>query len=148
MIEPLKNDPCDKQVRLRNLCVWTALVFCLSSCRTANNLTISLECDPGIEQILALWKDDSMGCAKYRNQTNTRLLVDCYHLEDVPLEQLRHVLGHPDLQTESTQEYRIKYYFNSLCSNGDLIDSADYCWIEFRVPKQHGVSTVINYICL
>lgn len=137
----------DNQNRVLNVCFLACLGYCLLSCRSGVHHQVHPDCDQSIDKVLVQWKSDASGCHHFRNMTNTKELIKCYYLESVDCKQLQSVLGKADLQTESDQNLHYRYFFNSLCSGGKLVDSADYCWVEFTVPKRPGKNVSIEFVC-
>ena len=55
--------------------------------------------------------------------------ISAYKIENGSFDNAIKALGEPD--TMINQE--VYYYFDGLCSNSNLVDSADICYLRFKI---------------
>jgi len=95
------------------------------------------------EDNLMYWKLDVFGCKGYRNKEHAYYIRDSLDLRNTNKRFVINKIGTPDLIKTNNNEIILKYYFDSKCNNGVLIDSIDYCWVEIQLISNRVKSTTI-----
>lgn len=141
-----------KRKRLhRMLWMQILLVFLLSCSGNGNRSESSATMQPEqqmnkeIQRFIEQWKSDSLGCQKLRNKEKAEAIIDSLKLDSTNQVEFLEVFGKPNADKEREGDLILSYYFDALCADGMLVDSADYCIAEFtfignRLKKR-------NYIC-
>jgi len=93
------------------------------------------------EKILEDWKSDTLGCFGYRNSEKACYLRDSLGLMNKSKAFVLKKIGVPNFTQKNDDDEVFKYYFNGICREGVLIDSADYCWLELLI-----ISDKVEYI--
>lgn len=106
-------------------------------------------------RVLEEWRIDSLGCMKLRGKQKSQFLVNSLGLKGRSKWHLISALGKPNVaKTESeyvsTQESgfeMLRYYFDSICYGGAVVDSVDKCWADFLFSKSDKMLKDVVYIC-
>jgi len=81
----------------------------------------------------------------YFSNDNTENKETVLKLENTAKAEFLKVFGNPNTENESEGSIILGYYFDALCANEKLIDSADYCIAEFTFKQDK--LTQRNFIC-
>ena len=93
------------------------------------------------EKILEDWKRDTFGCLGYRNSETARYIRDSLDLLNKSRTIVFDKIGVPNFTQQADNEEFCEYYFNGICREGVLVDSADYCWLKILI-----ISDKVKYI--
>ena len=99
--------------------------------RKKNHLTYK---NRNIDSIASIWKNDSTGCSGCRNLESARILLDAFNYNKPSSVEVLKLLGNPNSSNDNIQDSqlikRYKYYYNTACYNGSLLEEADKCWVS------------------
>jgi hypothetical protein len=115
-------------------------IICLfTSCQSNQNRQKSVD-------NLSQWRNDKFGCSGFRNYNNTKLLSDSLKLSNLNNKEVIELLGEPDIKKKYENNETYMYYFDSICSQGKLVDSLDKCTLTISfLNKSKG--TTISFPC-
>lgn len=126
-----------QMVRLR---ISGALVFLLLACSDSKHKPSSERVSPidntsnyrvGSDTLLNNWLKDSLGCLHTRNHATGLALSKKYALTGKSVDEIITVLGAPNKIIAEGKTKVLRYYFNTCCANGKLINECDYSWMDF-----------------
>lgn len=123
-------------------------VFFAIACSSTKVENQSVSVDDTLDIYLANWRKDSLGCLQLRSKKASYFLIEKMDLIEKTENQVVSILGTPNTIYCDGEKVRLKYYFGSLCDNGLINDSADFCWVEYVFLKSNGKVIDINHICL
>ncbi len=128
------------------LFVFQLLFACSNNLRPANeNKEQTLTQSQDIGLFIQQWKADSLGCQRLRTKQKAEAIIDSLKLQGTNRTGFEKVFGNANKVQERNGEVIIGYYFSSVCADGKLVDSADYCIAEYTFNKDK--LTGRNYIC-
>lgn len=132
----------------RLICVQIFLAFLLSCSGNGNspqNVHKSKGPSKEVEIFIQQWKSDSLGCQKLRTKIKAEAIIDSLKLGSSEKTEFISVFGNPNKQDTREGSIILGYYFDAICINEKLMDSADYCIAEFTFMENK--LTQRNYIC-
>lgn len=97
------------------------------------------------EKIVSDWKYDSTGCMELRTIAKAKYIKDSLDLINKQKELIINYLGEPNFNFNDGSTNVIRYYFDTFCQDNKIIDSIDYCWIEFSIKNKK--VDQINIVC-
>jgi hypothetical protein len=122
------------------------LYACNSNLHPFNeNKGLTREQNKDIGLFIKQWKTDSVGCERLRTKEKAEAIIDSLKLEGTGKNGFEKVFGNANKVQERNGDFILGYYFDAICANGKLVDSADYCIAEFTFNKDK--LTRRNYIC-
>jgi len=92
-----------------------------------------------------LWKSDSLGCEKIRTKEMAEKIIDSLKLSEVNESEFLKYFGNPNTRVNREENIVLGFYFDALCRDNKLIDSADYCIAEFTFKGKKLIQR--NYVC-
>lgn len=92
------------------------------------------------------WKIDSLGCNGIRSEILSEKLIKEHNLKGDEISSFLKTFGKPNREDTINQEIILGYCFNSICREGRLVDSSDYCISEFHFINGRFEEGI--YICL
>ena len=84
-----------------------------------------------IDSILKEWKIDSLGCKGLRSDSKAMILRDSFNLENQYPRLIIGLLGKPNNYIFGKDYYVIRYYCQTSCNNGIILDKVEHCWVDF-----------------
>lgn len=97
------------------------------------------------DSLLTQWRQDSIGCLKYRTYEIVKQLNTIYQLEKKTSSDLVELLGEPNriIRTEAKGKV-YRYFYNTCCKDGVLDKECDYSWVDFNFETNQSNSNFIT----
>lgn len=101
-----------------------------------------------INTIVKEWRIDSLGCLNLRTIEKANTLFKVLQFNKKKGKEIIEILGSPNYISNYGPNFCYSYIFNALCYNNKLIDSADYCWIDFLFNSNDSILISMLPICI
>lgn len=112
------------------------ITFFLSSCMQNNQ-----------DDFVANWKKDKFGCENLRNYKYLEDINSKYLFVGKKVDELESKLGKADSVIEKKNNLYFRYYFDGICRNKTIVDSSDYCYVNYKVDRIEKKVLDIHKVC-
>ena len=85
------------------------------------------------DSLVIRWQHDSFGCMGFRKDSTLNLLFSRYGLKRKSIEEIKEVLGGPNLEDTTGGYIYMRYYFGTICLNNKIVPDSDACWFTISV---------------